>query len=235
MNQAATGVINWKGPHHVWDGMERDGFHVPALYLQHVQSTCADIGFATGARDALAEFCILFLAEGAQLPGIRMMHPCVVSWINNARHTPELRAKIEAEIEREATDKRVQDYDIDAPLDEMLDKIAQCSMFEVGEVLQLSMAGYCLALPWGGKVWMLPEKRRLHLFKPLGTALPITFLLQSNRDFLPLNWKFVVPGVDHYLRPETARGALLSLLALVRAGELLAESLAAETIAPRGR
>jgi hypothetical protein len=226
MNNAPSGITNWNGPGHVWDGLERAGFRAPTLYVRHIQGICEELGLADNARDAVASFCRAYLAAGAQLPNINEVSPCVVSWVDDARHTPKLRTDLATQIRMETSDTSAYDvFDDGAPIDELLDRIMLRSRFEVGEQAALSRSGYFISIPSDGLLWLVLEKRRLHNFEAPG-KLPLSFVLQIQQTVIVLDdLKFVVPGVSWYFMPEDRDSAVLGLCAIVCAGELLAESL----------
>jgi hypothetical protein len=218
---------NWGGPRHVWDGLERSGFHAPTLYVRHIQGICEELRIADNAHDAVAGFCRAYLGAGAQLPNISDVSPCVVSWVNDARHTPKLRADLAMQIQRETLNTSTHGvFDDGAPIDELLDRITLRSRFEVGEQAALSRAGYFISMPPDSLLWLVLEKRRLHNFEAPG-KLPLSFVLQVQQTVTVLDdLKFVVPGVSWYFMPADRESSILGLNAIVRTGELLAESLA---------
>jgi hypothetical protein len=218
---------NWSGPRRVWDGLERSGFHAPTLYVRHIQGICEELGLADNARHAVAGFCRAYLAAGAQLPNINEVSPCVVSWVDDARHTPKLRADLATQIRSETLDTSVYDvFDDGAPFDELLDRIMLRSRFETGEQAALSKSGYFISMPSVGLLWLVLEKRRLHNFEAPG-KLPLSFVLEIQQSVIVLDeLKFLVPGVSWYFMPADRESAVLGLSAIVRSGELLAESLA---------
>lgn len=218
---------NWSGPRHVWDGLERSGFRAPTLYVRHIQGICEELGVADNARDAVAGFCRAYLAAGAQLPNINEVSPCVASWVDDARHTPELRTDLAIQMRTETSNTNAYDvFDDGAPIDELLDRIMLCSRFEVGEQATLGRPGYFISIPSRGLLWLIPEKRRLHNFEAPG-KLPLSFALQVQHAAIILDdLKFVVPGVSWYFMPVDRETAIHGLSAIVRSGELLAESLA---------
>jgi hypothetical protein len=117
-------------------------------------------------------------------------------------------------------------FDDGAPIDELLDRITLRSRFEVGELAALSKAGYFISMPPDRLLWLVLEKRRLHNFEAPG-KLPLSFVLQVQQTVTVLDdLKFVVPGVSWYFMPADRKSSILGLNAIVRTGELLAESLA---------